>query len=79
MSAQANDLLLVESANQVETKQAAKDQVPQTAQASGDAQGKSQSISSGSTGLLTRAGQHPLQTNWKFWYVQRHPQPLIHF
>ena len=28
-----------------------------------------QSISSGSTGLMTRAGQHPLQTNWKFWYV----------
>lgn len=40
---------------------------------------QAQSISSGSQGAtLTSRGQHPLQTNWKFWYVQRQfpMQPL---
>lgn len=34
-------------------------------------QAVSSGAGSGSSGPLTRAGQHPLQTNWKFWYFQR--------
>jgi hypothetical protein len=31
--------------------------------------------SSGGGSLTTRGGYHPLQTNWKFWYVQRQFNP----